>query len=272
MHSICSGSGRGSAVCSIRPTTSAAARRRMAGGVQRRFLARQLRPRSELIGKPLRIAGNVVTVVGVTPSSFHGSGPARAEPICAAALPERPRRPRRTARSESRFGFTGIGRLSRVRRWPRPTPTCSSTTAVAGGVRPARVPDCAAPRLGSNLGGQDSRRCFGPDTGAALSDAGSRRHGAPPVLCERQRADALEAARAPARVRGPHGHRRGSLRLARQDLTESLRHRARGRRPRRRGPWYGTPWMRQFFRVTMHGRDAIEPDQTVFLVTALSRS
>jgi predicted permease len=63
----------------------------------------------------------------------------------------------------------------------------------------------------------------------------------------------------------------GSLRLARQYLTESFVIALAGAALGAAASWYGTPLMLPFFRTPMQGQGMlIEPDRTVFLVTALS--
>ena len=63
----------------------------------------------------------------------------------------------------------------------------------------------------------------------------------------------------------------GSLRLARQYLTESFVIAGAGAALGAGAAWYGTPLMLPFFRTPMQGQGMlIEPDRTVFLVTALS--
>lgn len=63
----------------------------------------------------------------------------------------------------------------------------------------------------------------------------------------------------------------GSLRLARQYLTESFVIAFAGAALGAAAAWYGTPLMLPFFRTPMQGQGmSIEPDQTVLLVTALS--
>ena len=65
-----------------------------------------------IIGKPLRIAGNVFTVVGVTPSSFHGVWPG-VEPSVYAPLQFLNVLAGRDVLNvpQSRVGITGVGRL-----------------------------------------------------------------------------------------------------------------------------------------------------------------
>ena len=63
----------------------------------------------------------------------------------------------------------------------------------------------------------------------------------------------------------------GSLRLARQYLTESFVLALAGAALGAAAAWHGTPLMLPFFRTPMQGQGMlIEPDHTVFLVTALS--
>ncbi len=219
--------------------------------------------------------GQPVTVIGVTPRSFHGLWPGF-EPRIYLPL-HYTRRPV----EEGRHQFADVAGGSDRHR-PSGSPVSLSPTR--GRPDGPRAPPDRRIREGRSSGHQDPAPAVGGIGAdrvaddvqggifeAAVSDAGARRGGAALVLRERQRPDALEAARASTRVRGRTSIGAGSLRLVRQYLTESALIALAGAVLGAAAAWYGTPLLLPFFRTPMQGVGMqMEPDQTVFLVTAIT--
>ena len=191
------------------------------------------------VGKTIRLSDQPVTVIGVAPGAFHGTWPG-IEPAMYLPLHYMSVVAKRDVISpaDSGVGVSGLGRLK-------------SGLSVADAQADLAVHERrlieefernAPPELRQRLRMTVESGQTGFPTmfryrvlGTAVSHAGTRRRGAPPVLRERQWPDALEAARAPARVRGPHGDRR-RIAAPRPSVPDRVvRDRGRGRRARRRG-------------------------------------
>ena len=164
------------------------------------------------LGKTIRISGQPVTVIGITPGSFHGVWPG-IEPAMYLPLHYMSVISRKDIISppDSRVGVSGLGRL-------KPGLSVSDARAdltVHEGRLIEEFEADAPPEFRRRLRLQVESGQTGLPTmfreeysAAVVFDAGTGRRGAALVLRERQRPDALEAARASARVRGAHGNRR----------------------------------------------------------------
>jgi predicted permease len=227
------------------------------------------------IGQTIRLSGHPVTIVGVAPGTFHGTWPG-VEPLLYLPLHFMSVIAGRdvVSATNSPVGVSGLGRLK---------PGLSVADAQADlMVHERRLIDeferNAPPEIRSRLrmnveSGQTGfptmfryeysqplylmqglvgialLLCCVNVSGLMLSK-----------LHERQREFAVRTAIGA-----------GSLRLARQYLTESSVIAAAGAALGAAAAWYGTPLMLPFFRTPMVGQGMlIEPDRTVFLVTAVS--
>ena len=228
-----------------------------------------------IIGKPLRIAGNVFTVVGVTPSSFHGVWPG-VEPSLYAPLQFLNVLAGRDVLNvpQSRVGITGIGRL-------RSGATLAAARAdllvheqrLLAEFAPREVPDLA--RL---------QRMVVESAQTGLPTLFRQEYSAPLYLMQGLVAivlllccvnvgglmlSKLHERRHEFAVRTAIGA--AGMRIARQYLTEAFLIALAGAALGAAVAWYGTPWLLPFFRSPMEGVGMkLEPDQTVFLVTATS--
>ena len=227
-----------------------------------------------IIGKPLRIAGNVFTVVGVTPSSFHGVWPG-VEPSLYAPLQFLNVLAGRDVLNvpQSRVGITGIGRLR-----------SGATLAAARAdllVHEQRLLAEFAPREVPDLARLQRMLVESAQTGLPTL---FRRYSAPLYLMQGLVAivlllccvnvgglmlSKLHERRHEFAVRTAIGA--AGMRIARQYLTEAFLIALAGAALGAAVAWYGTPWLLPFFRSPMEGVGMkLEPDQTVFLVTATS--
>jgi predicted permease len=230
---------------------------------------------ASVLGKTIRISGQPVTVIGVTLSSFHGVWPG-VEPAMYLPLHYLSVISKKDIVSppDSRVGVSGLGRLKpgllvsdaradltiherrlieefetdrppEVRRRLRLQVESGQT-----GLPTMFREQYSGPLyLMQGLVGVVLLLCCVNVSGLMLSKLHERQH---------------EFA-----VRTAIGA--GSLRLGRQYLTESSLIAVAGAALGAAVAWYGTPFMLPFFRTPMQGEGMqLEPDQTVFLVTALS--
>ena len=230
---------------------------------------------ASVLGKTIRVSGQAVTVIGVTPGSFHGVWPG-VEPAMYLPLHYLSVISKKDIVSppDSRVGVSGLGRLKpgllvsdaradltiherrlidefetdrppEVRRRLRLQVESGQT-----GLPTMFREEYSGPLyLMQGLVGVVLLLCCVNVSGLMLSKLHERQH---------------EFA-----VRTAIGA--GSLRLGRQYLTESSLIAFAGAALGAAVAWYGTPFMLPFFRTPMQGEGMrLEPDQTVFLVTALS--
>ena len=228
-----------------------------------------------VIGKPLRIAGNVLTVVGVTPSSFHGVWPG-VEPSVYAPLQFLNVLAGRDVLNVplSRVGITGVGRL-------KPDASLSAARADLL-VHEQRLLAEFAPREMPDLARRQRMVVESAQTG--LPTMFRAEYSAPLYLMQGLVAivvllccvnvgglmlSKLHERRHEFAVRTAIGA--AGMRIARQYLTEAFLIALAGAALGAAIAWYGTPWLLPFFRSPMAGVGMkLEPDQTVFLVTATS--
>jgi predicted permease len=230
---------------------------------------------ASVLGKTIRISGQPVTVIGVTPRSFHGVWPG-VEPKIYLPLHYISVLSKKDVISSptSPVGVTGIGRLK---------PGLSVSDARADLT-------VHGPRLI-----EEFERDVPPDTRTRLRlSVESAQTGLPTMFREEyskplylmQGLVAVVLLLCCVNVSGlmlSKLHERqhefavrtsigaGSLRLVRQYLTESALIAFAGAALGAAAAWYATPLLLPFFRTPMQGIGMqMEPDQTVFLVTALS--
>lgn len=230
---------------------------------------------TSVLGKTIRIAGQPVTVIGVTPRAFHGVWPGL-EPKMYFPLHYLSVISKKDVVSSptSQVGLTGIGRLKpglavsdaradlmvHERRLIdefesdrpaefRPHLRLSVNSAQTG-LPTMFIEEYAKPLyLMQGLVAVVLLLCCVNVSGLMLSKLQERQH---------------EFA-----VRTAIGA--GSLRLVRQYLTEAALMAFAGAALGAAAAWYGTPLLLPFFRTPMQGVGMqIEPDQTVFLITALT--
>ena len=227
------------------------------------------------LGKTIRISGQPVTVIGITPGAFHGVWPG-VEPAMYLPLHYMSVISKKDIISppDSRVGVSGLGRLK---------PGLSVADARADlTVHERRLIDefeaTLPPELRRRLrlqveSGQTGLPTMFRDEYSGPLFLMQGLVGVVLLLCcvnvsglmlsklhERQHEFAVRTAIGA-----------GSLRLVRQYLTESFLIAFAGAALGAAAAWYGTPFMLPFFRTPMQGEGMrIEPDQTVFLVTALS--
>jgi predicted permease len=230
---------------------------------------------ASVLGKTIRVAGQSVTVIGVTPGSFHGVWPGD-EPAMYFPLHYLSAISRRDIVSppDSRVGVTGLGRLKPglpvsearaelmvherrlIDEFEHDNPPefrrrlrMSVESAQTGLPTMFRTEYSGPLYLMQGLVGVVLLLCCVNVCGLMLSKLHERQH---------------EFA-----VRTAIGA--GSLRLVRQYLTESALIAFAGAALGAAAAWYGTPFLLPFFRTPMQGTAMqLEPDRTVFLVTALS--
>ena len=227
------------------------------------------------LGKTIRISGQPVTVIGITPGSFHGVWPG-IEPAMYLPLHYMSVISRKDIISppDSRVGVSGIGRL-------KPGLSVSDARAdltVHEGRLIEEFEADAPPEFRRRLrlqveSGQTGLPTMFREEYSAPLFLMQGLVGVVLLLCcvnvsglmlsklhERQHEFAVRTAIGA-----------GSLRLVRQYLTESSLIAFAGAALGAAAAWYGTPFMLPFFRSPMQGEGMrVEPDQTVFLVTALS--
>jgi predicted permease len=227
------------------------------------------------LGKTIRISGRQVTVIGVAPGSFHGVWPG-IEPAMYLPLHYLSVISKKDIISppDSRVGVSGLGRLKPdlsvsdaradltvherrlIDEFEKDVPPESRRrlrmaveSAQTGFPTMFREEYSGPLYLMQGLVGVVLLLCCVNVSGLMLSKLHERQH---------------EFA-----VRTAVGA--GSLRLVRQYLTESSLIAFAGAALGAAAAWYGTPFMLPFFRTPMQGEGMrVEPDQTVFLVTALS--
>ena len=274
--STCSASGRAWAGSSRPPTMCRAAHR--AGGPScsaRATGASDSTSDPSAVGKTIRLSDQPVTVVGVAPGAFHGTWPG-IEPAMYLPLHYMSVVAKRDVISpaDSGVGVSGLGRLKSglsvadaqadlavherrlIEEFERNAPSelrqrlrMTVESGQTGFPTMFRYQYSGPLYLMQGLVAVALLLCCVNVSGLMLSK-----------LHERQREFAVRTAIGA-----------GSLRLARQYLTESLVIAGAGAALGAAAAWYGTPLMRPFFRTPMQGQGMlIEPDPTVFLVTALS--
>jgi predicted permease len=230
---------------------------------------------ASVLGKTIRISGQPVTVIGVTPRTFHGVWPGL-EPKLYLPLHYMSVIAKKDVISppNTRVGVTGIGRLKpglsvsdaradltvHERRLidefdPNVPPEFRnrlrfSVESARTGLPTMFIDEYAKPLyLMQGLVAVVLLLCCVNVSGLMLSKLHERQH---------------EFA-----VRTSIGA--GSLRLVRQYLTESALIAFAGAALGAAAAWYGTPLLLPFFRTPMQGIGMqLEPDQTVFLTTALT--
>jgi predicted permease len=240
-----------------------------------RYWREQLGADATALGKPIRISGQPVTVIGVAPSSFHGVWPG-VEPAMYLPLHYMSVISKKDIISppDSRVGVSGLGRLKAglsvsdaraeltiherrlIEEFERDVPPetrhrlrMAGESAQTGFPTMFREEYSRPLFLMQGLVGVVLLLCCVNVSGLMLSKLHERQH---------------EFA-----VRTAIGA--GSLRLARQYLTESSLIAFAGAALGAAAAWYGTPFMLPFFRTPMQGEGMqLQPDQTVFLATALS--
>ena len=212
--STCSACSRASAGCS-RPRRCARAARQADGPSCSAMAtgASASTPILGVVGKTIRLSDQPVTVVGVAPAcvprDWPGVEPAMYLP---APLHERGRQARRRSARRVGVGVSGLGRLkpglsvADAQRRPRGPRAPPHRRVRAERAAPSSASACGCPSSPAQTGFPTMFRY--EYSGPLYLMQGLVARGAAPVLRERQRPDALEAARASARVRGPHGDRR----------------------------------------------------------------
>jgi predicted permease len=230
---------------------------------------------ASVLGKTIRVSGQAVTVIGVTPGSFHGVWPG-VEPAMYLPLHYLSVISKKDIVSppDSRVGVSGLGRL-------KPGLLVSDARAdltiherrLIDEFETDRPPDVRRRlRLQVESGQTGLPTMFREEYSGPLYLMQGL-VGVVLLLCcvnvsglmlsklhERQHEFAVRTAIGA-----------GSLRLGRQYLTESSLIAFSGAALGAAVAWYGTPFMLPFFRTPMQGEGMrLEPDQTVFLVTALS--
>lgn len=230
---------------------------------------------TSVLGKPIRISGQPVTVIGVTPHSFHGVWPGL-EPKIYLPLHYMSVMSKKDIVSSptSTVGVTGIGRL-------KPGLAVSDARADLA-VHERRLIDeferDVTPELRPRL------RLSVESAQTGLPTMFKEEYSKPLYLMQGLVAvvlllccvnvsglmlSKLHERQHEFAVRTSIGA--GSLRLVRQYLTESALIAFAGAALGAAAAWYGTPLLLPFFRTPMQGVGMqIEPDQTVFLVTALT--
>jgi putative ABC transport system permease protein len=227
------------------------------------------------LGKTIRISGQPVTVIGITPGSFHGVWPG-VEPAMYLPLHYMSVISRKDIISppDSRVGVSGLGRL-------KPGLSVSDARAELTVHEGRLIEEFEAdlpPELRRRLRLQVESGQTGVPTMFREEYSGplflmQGLVGVVLLLCcvnvsglmlsklhERQHEFAVRTAIGA-----------GSLRLVRQYLTESSLIALAGAALGAAAAWYSIPLMLPFFRNPMQGEGMrVEPDQTVFLVTALS--
>jgi predicted permease len=227
------------------------------------------------LGKTIRISGQPVTVIGITPRSFHGVWPG-VEPAIYLPLHYMSVISKKDIISppDSPVGVSGLGRL-------KPGLSVSDARAELTVHEGRLIEEFEAdvpPELRRHLRLQVESGQTGLPTMFRAEYSGSLflmqgLVGVVLLLCcvnvsglmlsklhERQHEFAVRTAIGA-----------GWFRLARQYLTESSLIAFAGAALGAAAAWYGTPLMLPFFRTPMQGEGMrVEPDQTVFLVTALS--
>ena len=228
-----------------------------------------------VVGRPLRILGAVLTVVGVAPASFHGVWPGSEQQVYVPMQYLNVVAGRDVLNVPlSRVSTTGIGRL-------KPGLSVADARAdimvnerrLIAEFVPPDAPDLA-PRVSLVVeSGQTGVPTF---YRAVYSAPLAMMQGLVAVvllLCcvnvgglmlsklhERQHEFAVRTAIGA-----------GRMRLVRQCLTESFLIASAGSALGAAAAWYGTPLLLPFFRHPMEGTGLkVQPDQTVFFVTAIS--
>lgn len=228
-----------------------------------------------VIGQPLRVAGHVLTIVGVTPPSFHGVWPG-VEPKVYAPLQLLNVLAGRDVLNvpQSRVGLTGLGRL-------RPGAGVAEARADLL-VHEARLLAEYAPR-----GDIDFARRYHVEVESGRTGFPTffrAEYSAPLRLMQGLVAlvlglccvnicglmlSKLHERRHEFAVRAALGA--VGIRIARQYLTEAFLIAAAGAALGAAIAWYGVPLLLPFFRHPMEGVGMqLQPDRTVFIVTATS--
>ena len=194
------------------------------------------------LGSILKVADGVLVVVGIAPAAFHGVWPGF-EPKLYVPLRYEAVRYARMDFDDPRapFGFSVIGRLKeRVRRGGKRKLAVYHQPLLRDYGVPPRGRIFKASTFRSNRRGQDGRHSSASSIGAALSDAGTRRHR---LLLAASTSGLMLSNCTSASTSSPCAPRSARARAPMRQYLTRARHRARRRRLRRRGAWYGSPWL-----------------------------